>query len=120
MRRWLALPFQELPRRARRLPSKSVRILLPRNLMVASLLRQRSRRGTLRILFMMKGLALATLSVALMPALGAAQRQNTPPPQPATPPRADTTQPAPLRLTLDDAIRIAVEHDHALAAARTT
>jgi len=69
---------------------------------------------------MKKGLALATLSVALMPALAAAQGQNVPPPQPATPPRADTTQPAPMRLTLDDAIRIAVEHDHALAAARTT
>jgi outer membrane protein, heavy metal efflux system len=69
---------------------------------------------------MKKGLALATFSVALLPVFAAAQQPNTPPRQPATPPRADTSQPAAVRLTLDDAIRVALQHDHALAAARTT
>jgi outer membrane protein, heavy metal efflux system len=71
---------------------------------------------------MKKGLTLATLSVAsvaLLPAIVAAQG-NILPSQPATPPRADTTQPAPVRITLDDAIRLALQHDHALAAARST
>src|SRR5271154_6200949 len=72
---------------------------------------------------MKKGLALATLFVALLPVVTAAQgsaQENIPPPQPVTPPRADTTQPPPVRITLDDAIRLALQHDHALAAARTT
>jgi cobalt-zinc-cadmium efflux system outer membrane protein len=56
---------------------------------------------------------------ALPQAIAAAQ-QNPLPPQPANPPRADTTQPPPVRITLDDAIRLALQHDHALAAARTT
>jgi cobalt-zinc-cadmium efflux system outer membrane protein len=68
---------------------------------------------------MKKGLALATLSVALMPVIAAAQG-NSPPPQPPTPPRADTTQPPAVRISLDDAIRLTLQHDHALAAARTT
>src|SRR5271168_3014657 len=72
---------------------------------------------------MKKGLAIAALTVALLPVIAAAQGAapgNVPPPQPATPPRADTTQLPPVRLTLDDAIRLALQHDHALAAARTT
>ena len=72
---------------------------------------------------MKKGLALATLFVALLPATTVAQgtaQGNVPPPQPANPPRADTTQPPPVRITLDDAIRLALQHDHALAAARST
>jgi cobalt-zinc-cadmium efflux system outer membrane protein len=83
---------------------------------------------------MEKGSAPATLFVAcvvcaalavLMPAPAlpqaiAAAQQNPLPPQPANPPRADTTQPPPVRITLDDAIRLALQHDHALAAARTT
>ena len=68
---------------------------------------------------MKKGLALATLFVVLLPAFAAAQ-QNPLPAQPATPPRADTTQPPPVRLTLDDAIRLALQHDHAMEAARST
>jgi outer membrane protein, heavy metal efflux system len=77
---------------------------------------------------MKKGSAPATSSVArvmlmalaaLFPAMVAAQ-QSPLPPQPANPPRADTTQPPPVRITLDDAIRLALQHDHALAAARTT
>ena len=62
---------------------------------------------------------MATTCVALLPVFAAAQ-QNTPPPQPATPPRADTTRPPPIRITLDDAIRLALQYDHALQAARTT
>ncbi|HME11639.1 MAG TPA: TolC family protein [Candidatus Acidoferrum sp.] len=69
---------------------------------------------------MKKGWALATMLVALLPAFAAAQQQNPLPPQPANPPRADTTQPPPVRITLDDAIRLALQHDHALQAARTT
>ena len=68
---------------------------------------------------MKKGLALATLFVVLLPAFAAAQ-QNPLPAQPATPPRADTTQPPPVRLTLDDAIRLALQHDHDMEAARST
>src|SRR5271154_6025994 len=76
---------------------------------------------------MKKGLALATLLVASLPVTPAAKGAprgaapgNFPPPQPANPPRADTTQPAPVRITLDDAIKLALQHDHALAAARNT
>src|SRR5277367_4789017 len=76
---------------------------------------------------MKKGLALATLLVASLPAIAAAQGTpqgaasgNVLPPQPANPPRADTTQPPPVRITLDDAIKLALQHDHALAAARNT
>src|SRR5271154_7358270 len=77
---------------------------------------------------MKKGSAPATIFVAaplfisFLPSLVAAQQkqETTLPPQPANPPRADTTQPAPVRITLDDAIRLALQHDHALAAARTT
>ena len=65
------------------------------------------------------GVTVATTCVALLPVFAAAQ-QNTPPPQPATPPRADTTRPPPIRITLDDAIRLALQYDHALQAARTT
>jgi len=64
-------------------------------------------------------IVLATMSVAWLPAFVAAQ-QNPLPPQLANPPRADTTQPPPVRITLDDAIRLAVQHDHALQAARST
>jgi len=88
----------------------------------------------MRFISMEKGSAPATLFVAcvvcaalavLMPAPAlpqaiAAAQQNPLPPQPANPPRADTTQPPPVRITLDDAIRLALQHDHALAAARTT
>jgi cobalt-zinc-cadmium efflux system outer membrane protein len=52
--------------------------------------------------------------------------QQTPTPAPlaspaqAVPPRADTTQPPPTRITLDEAIRLALQHNHALLAARST
>src|SRR3984893_4569051 len=79
----------------------------------------RSVPGTTRIISMKIGVTVATTCVALLPVFAAAQ-QNTPPPQPATPPRADTTRPPPVRITLDDAIRLALQYDHALQAARTT
>lgn len=62
----------------------------------------------------------AALVLMLLPAWAVAQQQNTLPPQPANPPRADTRQPPPVRITLDDAIRLALQHDHALEAARST
>jgi cobalt-zinc-cadmium efflux system outer membrane protein len=61
---------------------------------------------------MWKILALASALVAL-PALTAGQ-QNT------GLPGADTTQPAAAHISLDDAIRLAVQHNHALQAARST
>ena len=67
---------------------------------------------------MKKGLALATLLTAL-PAFVAAQQTSAPAP-PASPPRADTTQPAPLHISLDEAIRLSLQHNHALLAARST
>ncbi|HKT47442.1 MAG TPA: TolC family protein [Candidatus Acidoferrales bacterium] len=64
---------------------------------------------------MRKALALAAAMVTL-PVLAAAQQKGHPP----EPPRADTSKPPVTKLTLDDAIRIAVEHNHALQAARST
>jgi cobalt-zinc-cadmium efflux system outer membrane protein len=67
---------------------------------------------------MKKGLALATLFVAF-PAFTAAQQTPAQAP-PASPPRADTTKPAPTHISLDEAIRLALQHNHALLAARST
>jgi len=54
-------------------------------------------------------------------------QQNPPAAPPASsaqaapaPPRADTTQPPPTRITLDEAIRLALQHNHALLAAQST
>ena len=64
---------------------------------------------------MRNALALAA-ALLILPAVGGAQqRKNSP-----EPPRADTSQPAPTKLTLDDAIRMALDHNHALLAARST
>src|SRR5580700_4385419 len=72
---------------------------------------------------MKKGTALATALLAL-PLCVVAQQNPTPAPPAspaqAVPPRADTTQPAPTRITLDEAIRLALQHNHALLAARST
>ncbi|HEY2462244.1 MAG TPA: TolC family protein [Candidatus Acidoferrum sp.] len=69
---------------------------------------------------MKKGLALATLLA--LPAFAAAQQQ-TPPPSPAPaaaqPPRA-VPQDAVAHITIEEAIRLALQHNHALLAARTT
>jgi len=67
---------------------------------------------------MRKGLAFAALLFAA-PAYVAAQ-QNSAPTAPFNPPRPDTTQPPPAYISLDEAIRLALQHNHALLAARTT
>ena len=66
---------------------------------------------------MKRGMALAT-TLAFMPAVNLAQ-QN-PSPLPATvAPRADTTQTAAVHVSLDEAIRLALQRNHALQAQRT-
>jgi cobalt-zinc-cadmium efflux system outer membrane protein len=67
---------------------------------------------------MKKGFALATFLLAF-PALAPAQQNPAQAPPPA-PPRADTTKPAPTHISLDEAIRLALQHNHALLAARST
>lgn len=65
---------------------------------------------------MKRGMALAT-ALVLLPAMNLAQ-QN--PALPATaPPRADTTQPGVVHVSLDEAIRLALQRNHALQAQRT-
>src|SRR5271168_1352647 len=73
---------------------------------------------------MKKGTALATVLLAL-PICVLAQQSSTPAPpaspaQAAAPPRADTSKPAPTRIALDEAIRLALQHNHALLAAQST
>jgi cobalt-zinc-cadmium efflux system outer membrane protein len=72
---------------------------------------------------MRKGTALATALLAL-PICVLAQQSNTPAPPAipaqAAPPRADTSQPLPTHISLDEAIRLALQHNHALLAARST
>src|SRR5579872_6132923 len=64
---------------------------------------------------MRNALALAA-ALLILPAVGGAQqRKNSP-----EPPRADTSQSAPRRISLDEAIRLALQHNHALLAARST
>src|SRR5450432_4194331 len=67
---------------------------------------------------MRKGTASAIVLLALA---GFSAAQQSAAPSGSNPiPRADTTQPAPTRISLNDAIRLALRHDHALLAARTT
>ena len=71
---------------------------------------------------MMKGLAWAAALLAL-PACVAAQKAQKMPPLP--PPTAPATAPAPApggpaKITLEEAVRLALQHNHALQAARTT
>lgn len=67
---------------------------------------------------MRKGMGLAT-ALLLLPAF--AEAQQSPRPSPATvPARADTTQPPSAHVSLDEAIRLALQHNHALQAARST
>jgi cobalt-zinc-cadmium efflux system outer membrane protein len=72
---------------------------------------------------MRKGTALATALLAL-PICLPAQQNPTPAasavPAQAAPPRADTSQTAPARITLEEAIRLALQHNHALLAAQST
>jgi cobalt-zinc-cadmium efflux system outer membrane protein len=70
---------------------------------------------------MRKGLAWAAALLAL-PAALRAQNQKMPPLPPPTAPAVPpvAAQNAPLRISLDDAVRLALQHNHALRAARTT
>jgi outer membrane protein, heavy metal efflux system len=70
---------------------------------------------------MRKGLALATILLAL-PITIAAQGQKMPPlPPPSGPAVAPAPAPnAPTRISMDEAIRLALQHNHALQATRTT
>jgi cobalt-zinc-cadmium efflux system outer membrane protein len=71
---------------------------------------------------MRKGMALAT-ALLVSPAFAAAQQSSPSPPSAApttAPPRADTSQPAATHLSLDETIRLALQHNHALQAARST
>ena len=70
---------------------------------------------------MRKGMAWATALLAIPVCARAQQNPQAPPPAvPLAPPRADTSQSAPRRISLDEAIRLALQHNHALLAARTT
>ncbi|MGH9743567.1 MAG: hypothetical protein ACRD51_14575, partial [Candidatus Acidiferrum sp.] len=69
---------------------------------------------------MRKGMAWATVLLAF-PVCALAQQ--TPPASPVVspaPPRADTSQSAPKLISLDEAIRLALQHNHALLAAQST
>ncbi len=70
---------------------------------------------------MRKGMAWATALLAI-PACALAQQNPpaAPPAVPPAPPRADTSSSAGKRISLDEAIRLALQHNHALLAARTT
>jgi outer membrane protein, heavy metal efflux system len=62
---------------------------------------------------------MAFAATALSIATVATAQQNPSPPV-VSPPRADPTQMSATRILLDDAIRMALQHNHALLAARTT
>src|SRR5579859_4735960 len=70
---------------------------------------------------MKKGLAWATVLLAL-PSLAAGQGQKMPPLPPPTAPAVAPTPGtnAPAKITLDEAIRLSLQHNHAMQAARTT
>ena len=65
---------------------------------------------------MKRGMALAT-TLAVLPVMALAQQ--SPPPPVTEPPRADTTQPSGAHISLDEAIRLALQRNHALQAQRT-
>jgi len=70
---------------------------------------------------MRKGMAWATALLAIPVSALAQQNPPAPPPAvPPVPPRADTSRSAAKRISLDEAIRLALQHNHALLAARTT
>src|SRR4029077_3975839 len=58
------------------------------------------------------------LALLVLPALVAAQQNPVPPSTP--PPKAAATQPPAARIPIEEAIRLALQHNHALQAARTT
>jgi outer membrane protein, heavy metal efflux system len=65
-----------------------------------------------------KGMVLA-VTLLILPAFAAAQQSAAPAPA-NTPPQANTAQSGPARIALDDAIRMALLHNHALQALRST
>ncbi len=67
---------------------------------------------------MRKGLAWATLLLAT-PAFAAPQQPPNAPAAPATAPPSQSSNPA-ARITIEEAIRLALQHNHALQAARST
>jgi outer membrane protein, heavy metal efflux system len=69
---------------------------------------------------MRKAMAWATALLAIPVSALAQQNPPAPPVLPPAPPRADTSQSAPKRISLAEAIRLALQHNHALLAARTT
>jgi cobalt-zinc-cadmium efflux system outer membrane protein len=69
---------------------------------------------------MRKGMAWATALLAIPVCALAQQNPPAPPVLPPAPPRADTSQSAAKRISLEEAIRLALQHNHALLAARTT
>jgi outer membrane protein, heavy metal efflux system len=58
------------------------------------------------------------LALLAMPAFAVAQQNLVPPRTP--PPQVATTQPSAQRIPIEEAIRLALQHNHALQAARTT
>ena len=58
-------------------------------------------------------------ALLVSPAFAAGQQSTAPTPA-NPPPQANTTQSAPVRIALDDAIRMALQHNHALQALRST
>jgi len=66
-------------------------------------------------------LGLALCAAAFTPAQQAPTAPQSPPQQAATPPaNASAPQPVAARITIEEAIRLAVQHNHALQAARST
>ena len=61
-----------------------------------------------------------TWALALLASPALAVAQQNPAPQATPPPRAATTQPPTVRIPIEEAIRLALQHNHALQAARTT
>jgi len=67
----------------------------------------------------LKHVRLLVFTLLLLPALAAGQ-QSAPPAPGATPPQTGTTPPVSARVSLDDAIRMSLQHNHALQALRST
>jgi outer membrane protein, heavy metal efflux system len=67
----------------------------------------------------LKQVRLWVFTLLLLPALAAGQQSAVPPPG-ATPPQISATASGSARISLDDAIRMSLQHNHALQALRST
>ena len=67
----------------------------------------------------MKQARMLVFTLLVLPVLAAGQ-QSAPPPPGATPQQTGATTPASTRISLDDAIRMSLQHNHALQALRST